>query len=183
MLKWDCTQDVGCVGCLHSPLTETLAPPTTTFRGYPDLMCRRRHDGITLILIEIKRPLILTIADGTFADIYNQGTNQSARFALHQILGYLWCNGYRYGILSTMQQTWFLRQTDRAVEMSPTITIDSQDPTLIQAYLWFIRQADTDSSSITPPPTNQEVQNMVDPEGGDSDFGIFKKFTKKFGSR
>jgi hypothetical protein len=82
-----------------------------------------------------------------------------------------------------MQQTWFLRQTNRAVEISPTITIDSQDPTLLQAYLWFIRQANEDPSSIVPRPTNQEVKNMVDPKGGDSDFSLFKKVKKTFSSR
>jgi len=175
------TQDVGSVGCLR-PLTETVPPPTV-YRGNPDLICRRLQDEVTLILIEIKRPLILTIANGTtFADTYNRG-ERSARFALHQILGYLWCNGFRYGVLSTMQQTWFLRQTNRAVEISPTITIDSQDPTLLQAYLWFIRQANEDPSSIVPRPTNQEVKNMVDPKGGDSDFSLFKKVKKTFSSR
>ncbi|KAF9345759.1 hypothetical protein BGX34_004507 [Mortierella sp. NVP85] len=172
------THDVGSVSCLHPP-TETLAPPAI-FRGYPDLMCRRQDDGKILILVEIKRPVIVNIADDTtFAETYNRGQDRSVMFSLHQILGYLWCNGFRYGVLSTMQQTWFLRRTRREIEISPTIALQSQEPTLLKAYLWFIRQAHADPLSSGPPPTKQEVRNMVDPEGGDSDYGILKKLTSK----
>ncbi|KAG0007741.1 hypothetical protein BGZ81_004635, partial [Podila clonocystis] len=87
--------------------------------------------------------------------------------ALRQAFGYMRLNGYRYGVLSTYEQTWFLKRgdqdADRDLMVSPTIAFNRSEPTLLQCYLWFIRQADADKRPLDSP-TDTEVRKMLKDE-------------------
>ena len=87
--------------------------------------------------------------------------------ALKQAFGYIRLNGYRYGVLSTYEQTWFLmrmEQDSTVLLVSPTIAFDSAEPTLLQCYLWFIRKAHNDHEWTMDPPNDQDLETILEDE-------------------
>lgn len=164
--------DFGCVKVLP-PLAKTTQIMGLS-RGLPDLVCLRNNSDrdmpeSVLFPIEIKRPAVLQ-SENLVEDYETQeqsGTAASPRDALRQAFGYMRLNGYRYGVLSTYEQTWFLKRGDQDADhdlmVSPTIAFNRSEPTLLQCYLWFIRQADADQRPLDPP-TDNEMDMMLNDE-------------------
>lgn len=142
--------------------------------GSPDLVCLKKGGDTTkwqsiLFPIEMKRPVILESED-LVADYNSQvqaGQATGMVRSVQQEYGYLWCNGYRYGILSSYEQTWFTKR-DRAnfqtLLVSPPIRFDWTEPTLLQCYLWFIRQASADKNSLLKPLSATQVEEILEKE-------------------
>ncbi|KAG0362078.1 hypothetical protein BG005_006735 [Podila minutissima] len=139
-------------------------------RGVPDLVCLRENSDrdspeSVLFPIEMKRPAVLR--SGNLVEDYEAQERSGAAAgpgdALRQAFGYMRLNGYRFGVLSTYEQTWFLKRGDQDADhdlmVSPTIAFNRSEPTLLQCYLWFIRQADADKRPLDPP-TDTEMQKM-----------------------
>ncbi|KAF9920248.1 hypothetical protein FBU30_009961 [Linnemannia zychae] len=166
--------DAGSVGCLN-PQTETryMGPLPV---GEPDLMCRLRSTQRNLFPIEVKRPRVLSVAENTtLPDAYRAQTQASfgPRNSLDQIVGYMWCNGFRYGVLTSYNQTWFLKLSDpkeRRVQVSPTIGFNQTSPTLLQCYLWFIREVERDKRAKTKAPKQQAIDDARQPGSDNSDY-------------
>ncbi|KAF9272511.1 hypothetical protein BGZ74_005221, partial [Mortierella antarctica] len=145
-------------------------------RGVPDLVCLKQ-DGdpelgeSVLFPIEIKRPVLLWSED-LVQDYLAQVTSEDARSALgpvNQIYGYMRLNGYRYGVLSTYEQTWFLKQGEQGTNdlmISPTIAFDVSEPSLLQCYVWFIRQANAEQP-LDPPNDAQKDRMLKDERRND----------------
>ncbi|KAF9274242.1 hypothetical protein BGZ74_004462, partial [Mortierella antarctica] len=103
-------------------------------RGIPDLVCMRvggnaNEPESVLFPVEIKRPIILQSRN--LVTDYNEQEQSGAATgparALKQTFGYMRLNGYRYGVLSTYEQTWFLKrvaQGSKDILVSPTIAFD-----------------------------------------------------------
>ncbi|KAF9410687.1 hypothetical protein BGZ76_005483 [Entomortierella beljakovae] len=169
--------DVGVVRVLE-PWAQTRKT-RPIHRGDPDIQCFL-NQGVTLFPIEVKRPYQLYVSHATLGDAYNANRHRESLGPvrpLQQIIGYMWCNGYRYGVLSTLDQTWFIRlrldstgNFTRDIEVSPTIHRSQNDPTLLQSYLWLIRQANQDPHHEKTPPSEQEINNITLPEHGNSDY-------------
>ncbi|KAF9378893.1 hypothetical protein CPC16_011072 [Podila verticillata] len=143
-------------------------------RGVPDLVCLRKNNDpdmpeSVLFPIKIKSPAVLR--SGNLVEDYEaQGRSGAAAGpgdSFRQAFGYMRLNGYRYGVLSTYEQTWFLKRgdqdADHDVMVSPTIAFNRSEPTLLQCYLWFIRQADADKRPLDPP-TDTEMKTMLKDE-------------------
>ncbi|KFH69284.1 hypothetical protein MVEG_04099 [Podila verticillata NRRL 6337] len=117
-------------------------------RGVPDLVCLRKNSDpdvpeSVLFPIKIKSPAVLR--SGNLVEDYEaQGRSGAAAGpgdSFRQAFGYMRLNGYRYGVLSTYEQTWFLKRGDQDADhdlmVSPTIAFNRSEPTLLQCYLWF----------------------------------------------
>lgn len=136
-------------------------------RGRPDVECFKQIVGadkttkdVNMFPIVIKRSL--DVASSNLVGNYSreeearQGTmtGSPASMALRQTYAYMRLNGFRYGVLSTVKQTWFFMRTARGLDdisISPAITDDQSSPSLLQCYLWLIRQASDDSWELDPP--------------------------------
>ncbi|KAG0095046.1 hypothetical protein BGZ93_006400 [Podila epicladia] len=164
--------DFGSVKVLP-PFAETTQSMGLTY-GNPDLVCLRENSDrdlpeSVLFPIEIKRPAVLR--SGNLVEDYEAQERSGAATgpgdALRQVFGYMRLNGYRYGLLSTYEQTWFLKRgdqdADRDLMVSPTIAFNCSEPTLLQCYLWFIRQADADKRPLDPLP-DTEIEKMLNRE-------------------
>ncbi|KAF9419549.1 hypothetical protein BGZ76_004228, partial [Entomortierella beljakovae] len=161
--------DVGSVRVLE-PQTWTRALNSHAFSsGRPDLICLKQENNPELFPIEVKRPYVLTLDDNTsLPQAYASGRDLSTGPALplKQILGYMFYNGFKYGVLTTFNQTWFLKRTGpqgeidqstRDLVVSPTINRDQNNPSLLQSYLWFIRQVSDDVNAKMDPPDKQTI--------------------------
>ncbi|KAI1292366.1 hypothetical protein EDD11_008793 [Mortierella claussenii] len=142
--------DVGSVRSLPDSADTHTATTTALTYGVPDLLCSRTEtDGKLrhLFPIEMKRPAILHLNDDvSFRTAYG-GSRSRARGPLKQLYGYMKYNGFRYGVLSTYTQTWFVKRDGnggREALVSPTILFNRTVPTLLQCYLWLIRAASRD---------------------------------------
>ncbi|KAF9153954.1 hypothetical protein BG015_002260 [Linnemannia schmuckeri] len=152
-------------------------------RGIPDLVCMKKGDDFDdpesiLFPLEIKRPIFLRSKN--LVRDYEQQKQQErsgmaagpVQRALKQAFGYMRLNGYRYGVLSTYEQTWFLmrvEQNSTGLWVSPTVAFDSTEPTLLQCYLWFIRKAHNDHEWIMDPPNDQELETILEDENPPDD--------------
>ncbi|KAF8926465.1 hypothetical protein BGZ47_002706 [Haplosporangium gracile] len=142
-------------------------------RGIPDLVCLKENSDprlpeSVLFPIEIKRPVLLQ-TDDLLDDYLAEDRTGDARGVVgpvNQVYGYMRLNGYRYGILSTYEQTWFMKRGDQGANdlmISPTIAFDISEPSLLQCYVWFIRQAVADEQPLNPP-TDFEKSLMLKDE-------------------
>ena len=99
--------------------------------GSPDLVCLKKGGDTTkrqsiLIPIEMKRPVVLESED-LVADYNSQvqaGQATGVVRSVQQEYGYLWCNGYRYGILSSYEQTWVRKERRGKFSGTPGFTTD-----------------------------------------------------------
>ena len=119
-------------------------------KGEPDFIYKQ-HDKL-LLAVEVKTFWVLnlevceSLAEKYEDDIErkysrtippNSGKEISVVDILRQVFGYLVVNNLQYGVLSTYNQSWFLRRPKyepRALEISPTIDVRSRHPTLFQCY-------------------------------------------------
>ncbi|KAF9579955.1 hypothetical protein BGW38_003580, partial [Lunasporangiospora selenospora] len=170
------SQDVGSVRALP-PYANTTRIMRLA-RSIPDLVCLRSGgdpDASTSVLfpIEIKRPALLRSRD-LLADFLAQqqtGVAQGPMHAVTQLYGYMLLNGYRFGVLSTFEQTWFfIREGEGGNNLvaSPAIAFDRTEPSLLQCYLWFIRLANADER-IPNPLSDSEVELILGDEGQPED--------------
>ncbi|KAF9993674.1 hypothetical protein BGZ79_001634 [Entomortierella chlamydospora] len=163
-------RDFGSVKCLP-PFAETFRCPGMDY-GLPDLICLRHGGNVcnresTLFPIEIKQPKDLNLNES----LPDAATHQliSGRLTgpldiVRQIFGYMYCNGFRYGILSTFNQTWFIvrREDDpNSILVSPSISFNDTSPTMLSCYLWFIREAESDEKPKLDPPEENAVKKTL----------------------
>ncbi|KAG9071270.1 hypothetical protein KI688_008816 [Linnemannia hyalina] len=156
--------------------TRILPPHATTIRnmglprGSPDLVCRKAGRnanvaGAVLFPIKIKRPVLLQSPN--LAEDYREqersGVARGPARAVKQAFGYMRLNGYSYGVLSTYEQTWFLLREGMNLMVSPTIAFNQTEPSFLQCYMWFIRQANADQRPLDPS-SDQEVENILEDE-------------------
>ncbi|KAG0082598.1 hypothetical protein BGZ93_002353 [Podila epicladia] len=132
-------------------------------RGCADAVCVK-GGGDPMLAEDILFPVIikrsLDVQSDNLVEDYNRDSQRGAigpaAMALRHLFACMRLNGYRYGILSTVAQSWFVKRTSRGLDdicVSPAIKVDQKPPTLLQHYLWFIRQAFTDSWELDPPAT------------------------------
>ncbi|KAF9165642.1 hypothetical protein DFQ26_009654 [Actinomortierella ambigua] len=167
--------DLGCVSVLP-PFAETIQVMSLR-HGKPDLVCLKAGGDpdlaeSVLFPIEIKRPVILR-SENLVQDYLAQdqsGDTGGVLGPVNQIYGYMRLNGYRYGILSTYEQTWFMKRGNLGTNdlmISPAIAFDSREPTLLQYYLWFIREASNDPQPLDPPTDKAKAQMLKDERRND----------------
>ncbi|KAG0199630.1 hypothetical protein BGX28_007110 [Mortierella sp. GBA30] len=146
-------------------------------RGEPDLVCLKKNGDpelpeSVLFPIEIKRPVILRSQDlvQDYLEQDRSGYTGGIVNAVNQAYGYIRLNGYRYGILSTYEQTWFMKRGEQCasdVMISPPIAFDITEPSFLQCYVWFIRQANADERPLDPPTDIQRDQMLRDERRND----------------
>ncbi|KAG0036312.1 hypothetical protein BGZ83_003848, partial [Gryganskiella cystojenkinii] len=161
-----------------------LEPRANTLRifglehGKPDLIYLKKDGNpedpnSILFPVEIKRPILLQSMNlvTSYREQEQSGAATGPARAVKQLFGYMRLNGYRYYVLSTYEQTWFLRvsQGRKDVLISPTIAIDSTEPTLPQCYLWFVREAQNDEEWTLDPPKDQETETILEDENPPDD--------------
>ncbi|KAF9198051.1 hypothetical protein BGZ49_001251 [Haplosporangium sp. Z 27] len=163
-------RDVGLVSRLP-PFANTFRCPGMNY-GLPDLICLEQggnvHNRHTILFpIEIKQPRELNIA-GSLHDAITQqllsGHVTGPLDIVRQIFGYMLFNGFRYGILSTFNHTWFIiRPQDDidSIKVSPAISFDDTNPTILSCYLWFIRQVQSDKNSNLDPVEQSEIKRIL----------------------
>ncbi|ORZ10006.1 hypothetical protein BCR41DRAFT_132343 [Lobosporangium transversale] len=160
--------DVGSVRGLP-PFTDTRGSFRLTY-GTPDLVCSREDNRLALFPIEMKRPVKLHLNDDTsysVAYLAQGSSSQGPVGPLKQIFGYIRLNGFRYGVLSTYTQTWFIKRDSAhgdGILISPTIHFDRTNPTLLQCYLWLIRTVDSDTEWQPDIPDETSVEYMLSKE-------------------
>ncbi|KAG0226982.1 hypothetical protein BGW42_003269 [Actinomortierella wolfii] len=165
--------DVGSVRSLP-PFADTYGSFSLPF-GTPDLVCSRENDQSVLFPIEMKRLIELHLDDNTSypaAYLAQESPTQCPIGPLRQIFGYMRLNGFRYGVLSTYRQTWFIKRVSgrgNDILVSPTIRFDRTEPTLLQCYLWLIRTADNDTEWQPDIPDEASVEAMLSKEQPDKD--------------
>ncbi|CAG8689861.1 6588_t:CDS:2, partial [Funneliformis mosseae] len=72
---------------------------------------------------------------------------------LRQRFGYLVDNHSQYGILSTYNQNWFIKRPNdepRTLEISPTIDIQSENPSILKCYAYIQHLSKTDTGCASP---------------------------------
>ncbi|CAI2189768.1 9503_t:CDS:2 [Funneliformis geosporum] len=91
---------------------------------------------------------------------------------LRQIFGYLVANQLQYGILTTYNQHWFLRRPKnepRALYISPTVEIESKDPSIFQCYSYIQHLSRTDTECPSPGETSpSSPSSFSDNESSDN---------------
>ncbi|CAG8645552.1 1633_t:CDS:1, partial [Paraglomus occultum] len=135
--------------------------------GEPDfILCRYVSDQnvIPLIAVEVKTKWVLSFPPGNLISKYNteEARRQNHQIGdggcspLHpvkQIYGYLGHNCLQYGVLTTYNQSWFLRRPSEPhgnLYISPAIAIDNVQPTLLQCFAYLILLAHAGHTSIAP---------------------------------
>ncbi|KAG0082964.1 hypothetical protein BGZ92_011203 [Podila epicladia] len=155
-------------------------------RGCADAVCVK-GGGDPMLAEDILFPVIikrsLDVQSDNLVEDYNRDSQRGAigpaAMALRHLFACMRLNGYRYGILSTVAQSWFVKRTSRGLDdicVSPAIKVDQKPPTLLQHYLWFIRQAFTDSWELDPPAT-QFVTSWI--EESIQDMGVSSRTRSK----
>lgn len=162
------SSDVGSVRSLP-PFARTHVTCGLVY-GIPDLVCSFvGDDGISRILFPLvmRTKDVLQLADGvSFHIAYReQGSgSKGPAGALNQLYGYMKLNGYRYGVLSTYTQTWFVKiegDNDDEILVSPTMSFKGTTPTVRQCYIWLIRTALVDGRMDVEDETAQLVVNKT----------------------
>ncbi|KAG0277030.1 hypothetical protein BGZ95_006653 [Linnemannia exigua] len=157
--------------------------------GKPDRICYNRTSQELRILIEIKTTQALSC--NNLVTKYTEDmdliandrapTNPTWR-QVHQIFGYLCNNSLRYGILTTYDDTWFMRRDVGKLWISPSIRHDNFGPTLLQCYKYFMELPDQDYTSPPPPPSPSQSPPPESPPGDGSNDGSYherKKSSRK----
>ncbi|CAJ0651702.1 13338_t:CDS:2 [Entrophospora sp. SA101] len=135
--------------------------------GESDFVCHKGSEW--LLVIEIKTKWVLKISNGsTLHEKYNKnirlgykgyvpgdGSN-SIIHIIKQIYGYMAANHLQYGVLATYDQTWFLKQPYDEENLgklyiSPPIGFNSEQPTIIKAYLYVQHLAEQSQYCPSPP--------------------------------
>jgi hypothetical protein len=110
----------------------TLAP------GIPDFNCYLAE--LLILVIEAKRENVLEdIGDQEFPEFYKK--NGKARVIIQQIYNYMGENELRYGILTTYDNHWFLRREHTELWISKTLSLQSESPSVLEAYAYLSQQA------------------------------------------
>ncbi|OAQ25123.1 hypothetical protein K457DRAFT_129225 [Linnemannia elongata AG-77] len=106
--------------------------------GAPDVVCLRaggdpKAPESVLFPIEIKVPLPALAgflrSENLVVDFMAQeqvGAVRGPARALKQMFGYMYLDGYRYGVLSTYEQTWFLKPIADDLDLDPPSKSDEE---------------------------------------------------------
>jgi len=159
-----------------------------TVIGKPDRVCYRSPNDVRM-LIEIKVKWALFSND--LVTKYNEDmsligmerspVNPTWR-QVHQIFGYLCHNSLRYGILTTYDQTWFMRRDDERLSISPAIHYADGHPTLLQCHMYFMDLTHQDYTTSSVPPSPPQGPHPGSPPGdgggGGSNDGAYQQSTR-----
>ncbi len=141
-----------------------LSPP----KGRPyTYIC---HNESAITFIELKGPWILTRqsteefiarwkgASGMVTDALDRIRKHDILKTIGQVYGYLAYNGFRYGVLSSFETSYFFlsRQTNGELMISDAVYFDSTGPTLMHCLYYCAIQAMISSPEQTPSPTMPE---------------------------
>ncbi|KAI9241658.1 MAG: kinase-like domain-containing protein [Podila humilis] len=146
--------------------------------GKPDRICYIRTSQELRMLIEIKTTQALScnnlvtkyMQDMDLIANDRAPTNPIWR-QVHQIFGYLCHNSLRYGILTTYNDTWFMKRDVGTLWISPSIRHDNTGPTLLQCYKYLMELTDQDYISPPPPPSPPQSPPPESPPGDDNSDG------------
>ena len=156
---------------------ETIGEPDRIF--YND-------DPLLLLVIEVKTKYTLPINDDNdLIRKFNEDTQvhdqnlapiNSTLYQVQQIFGYLSCNCLQYGVLTTYEQTWFLKRDLGKLYISSAIRYNNQNPTLFHCYACIMdlaRRGHSNPSAPSPTQPDSSPSNHSDPN--DSDYNPRKK--------
>ena len=116
-------------------------------------------DGAAVALVMVKGKW--NLPDRNLIVLYE--TSSSVRVTVDQMNDYLRISGKKYGIITTYEYTWFVKRSQdcpscpsdaplhEVLYVSPGISFDQTDPTLLQCFAYFA--SITDNSTLIPPPT------------------------------
>ncbi|GJJ78399.1 hypothetical protein EMPS_10758 [Entomortierella parvispora] len=147
-------------------LNDLLAPEfafvyssATNVAGRPDFV-GKTHPYQARVLIEVKTKWVLGCED--LVKKYNNDIASIAAgleprnpiwpYVLQMFL-YLSLNRLRYGVLTTYEQTWFLRRDEGVLHVSPAIRHHDTLPTVLQCYKHIVDLANEDHISAPAPLT------------------------------
>lgn len=108
---------------------------------------------------EVERQLTLDNPEGeTHKQLYKHFKDQpeNSRFevgarAIAQCLGYMRDMGAKFGVITTYNKCWFLKEEQvDIVSISDAIECTSTGPTVLQATMYILHQAATDNSALYP---------------------------------
>ncbi|KAG0038649.1 hypothetical protein BGZ83_003028 [Gryganskiella cystojenkinii] len=143
--------------------------------GKPDRICYLRASQELRMLIEIKT--IRALSCNNLVTKYKEDMGLIAEDRapmnptwrqVHQIFGYLCHNGLRYGILTTYNDTWFMRRDAGNLWISPSIRHDNTGPTVLQCYKYLMELTEQDYTSPPPPPSPSQSPPPESPPGDDN---------------
>ncbi|GJJ78400.1 hypothetical protein EMPS_10759 [Entomortierella parvispora] len=129
-------------------------PGAANVVGQPDLIYRVPPYK-AMILIEVKTKWVMECDD--LAQKYNDDRKliangskpeNSVILPLEQIYGYLVHNRLKYGVLTTYEQTYFLKREGNTLLVSPTIYHTDRFPTALQCYKHIVDLVNEDHSSV-----------------------------------
>jgi len=187
-----------------------------TMQGDPDRIFYV-DPGFLRFAIEVKTKYVLPFDDDLVSKYNNdiedhnqdRTSTKSTVYQVQQIFGYLSHNRLRYGVLTTYEQTWFLKRDRGKLYVSPAIGYSDEDPTLFQCYACIMGLArhghtnppappspaplppddppddydDSDDSDYDPKGGDHSRSNRKRSKQGDDDFSQSKMKKKNRGSR
>ncbi|KAG9304910.1 hypothetical protein G9A89_010772 [Geosiphon pyriformis] len=93
-------------------------------------------EKLLILVIEVKRKHVLEDIGGrTFFEFYQD--NDKTKIVVQQIYNYIRANEYRYGIVITYNNHWFLYQEHTKLLISKTLSLQSKSLPVLKAYAYL----------------------------------------------
>lgn len=142
-------------------------------KAEPDRIFYKNQEQLFLA-IEVKTKDVLALKDlvekyNIDIKYYNKDLTspKNVVYQVNQIFGYLSWNELQYGVLTTYEETWFLKRNAGTLYVSPAIKYTSISPTLFRCYITIMNLARkspfnaqlTKSPKPPPPPESSEGDN------------------------
>ncbi|KAF9982498.1 hypothetical protein BGZ65_002801 [Modicella reniformis] len=152
-------------------------PGSVVMVAEPDRVLYGEGDSL-LLLIEVKTPAKVTTEDlvATYNhDIQSDPASSTVHY-IEQIFGYLSANSRKYGVVTTYNDTWFMKRQGSEVFISSVIKRGHEDPTLIRCYAYLLNLAKDDAFEAPAPPLPQSSSPHSDSvyeednDSGDTDY-------------
>jgi hypothetical protein len=119
---------------------------STNTSSIPDFNCHLV--GSLILVMEAKRKHVLEdMGEQTFPEFYQTSKGKDV---IQQIYNYMRGNELRYGILTTYDNHWFLRQEYAELWISKTLPLQSESPPVLKAYAYLTRRAKENPKSPKP---------------------------------
>ncbi|KAK3828921.1 MAG: hypothetical protein J3Q66DRAFT_323893 [Benniella sp.] len=89
---------------------------------------------------------------------------------VNQIYGYMVCNAFRYGVLTSFDQTWFLQRDGGTFHISKGVHHISETPTVLHCYRCIMDMASQNPFSSPPPTSTSPSPGPSDNDQDDADY-------------
>ena len=175
---------------LAGPQEQFSRPNVIPTRGDPDFIFFNTSPSL-LLAIEVKTKHILS--PDNLVQKYNSEMalfnadkvpSKSTVYQVRQIFGYLSWNELQYGVLTTYEQTWFLKRNRGTLYVSPAIHYAKTNPTLFKCYACIMELArQHPSNPPTPPPSPSPPDSPSHDNPDDSDYDSKGRNKRKRGTR